>query len=248
MRTLVSYDDITLPYSSELASRQGQSEIPQSRPAKKRKWTKKSREKTHNEDSPSLRTLTKDETTDRELTHEEVWDDSALIDAWDAATEEYEALNGPDKGWKTEPIHKSTLWYNTPKVDKNSSYDAVPAPFVPEPTDDGEDSRPTFFLPHDPTSTIPIPKLKTFVPGLESTMQFLDPPGSIFSQDQAFTRAMSATYWSGYWTAVYHCQRQHNTTSRQKREHEELSDNDVNDEEDEDVDKEDLDDCVTAQR
>jgi hypothetical protein len=26
----------------------------------------------------------------RELTHDEIWDDSALIDAWDAATEEYE--------------------------------------------------------------------------------------------------------------------------------------------------------------
>jgi hypothetical protein len=27
----------------------------------------------------------------RELTHEEIWDDSALVDAWDAAMEEYEA-------------------------------------------------------------------------------------------------------------------------------------------------------------
>jgi hypothetical protein len=26
----------------------------------------------------------------RELTYEEIWDDSALIDAWNAATEEYE--------------------------------------------------------------------------------------------------------------------------------------------------------------
>ena len=25
----------------------------------------------------------------RELTHDEIWDDSALIDAWNAATEEY---------------------------------------------------------------------------------------------------------------------------------------------------------------
>ena len=29
----------------------------------------------------------------RELTYEEIWDDSALIDAWNAATEEYEACN-----------------------------------------------------------------------------------------------------------------------------------------------------------
>ena len=29
----------------------------------------------------------------RELTYEEIWDDSALIDAWNAATEEYEVCN-----------------------------------------------------------------------------------------------------------------------------------------------------------
>jgi hypothetical protein len=31
-----------------------------------------------------------EEEESRELTHEEIWDDSALIEAWDAATEEYE--------------------------------------------------------------------------------------------------------------------------------------------------------------
>ena len=45
----------------------------------------------------------------RELTHEEIWDDSALVDAWNAAMEEYETYNGPDKGWKKEPVHKSPL-------------------------------------------------------------------------------------------------------------------------------------------
>ena len=46
----------------------------------------------------------------RELTHEEIWDDSALVNAWEAATEEYEAYHGPDKGWKKEPVNKSPLW------------------------------------------------------------------------------------------------------------------------------------------
>jgi hypothetical protein len=32
----------------------------------------------------------------RELTHEEIWDDSALVDAWDAAQEEYHASVLPD--------------------------------------------------------------------------------------------------------------------------------------------------------
>ena len=31
-----------------------------------------------------------EEEESRELTHEEVWDDSALIDAWNSATAEYE--------------------------------------------------------------------------------------------------------------------------------------------------------------
>ncbi|KAH6917715.1 hypothetical protein BKA70DRAFT_1395395 [Coprinopsis sp. MPI-PUGE-AT-0042] len=33
----------------------------------------------------------------RQLTHEEIWDDSALISAGNAATEEYEAYHGTDK-------------------------------------------------------------------------------------------------------------------------------------------------------
>ena len=45
----------------------------------------------------------------RELTHEEIWDDSTLVNAWEAATEEYEAYHGPDKGWKKEPVNKSPL-------------------------------------------------------------------------------------------------------------------------------------------
>jgi len=53
----------------------------------------------------------------RELAYEEIWDDSALIEAWDAAAEEYEALNGPDKKWKSEPVNKSALYvFSSPHV------------------------------------------------------------------------------------------------------------------------------------
>ena len=45
----------------------------------------------------------------RELTYEEIWDDSTLVHAWEAATEEYEAFHGADKGWKKEPVNKSPL-------------------------------------------------------------------------------------------------------------------------------------------
>lgn len=34
-----------------------------------------------------------EEEESRELTHEEIWDDSALVSDWEAATEEYEWIN-----------------------------------------------------------------------------------------------------------------------------------------------------------
>lgn len=36
------------------------------------------------------------------------------------------------------------------------------------------------------------------------TAYALPEPGAIVSQDEAVSRALSAMYWSGYWTAVYH--------------------------------------------
>lgn len=40
----------------------------------------------HDEDGE----IEEEEEESRELTHEEIWDDSALIDAWNSATAEYE--------------------------------------------------------------------------------------------------------------------------------------------------------------
>jgi len=44
----------------------------------------------------------------RELTHDEIWDDSALIDAWNSATAEYEAFHGKSQDWKSDskPVKK----------------------------------------------------------------------------------------------------------------------------------------------
>jgi hypothetical protein len=60
----------------------------------------------------------------RELTHEEIWDDSALIEAWDSAMDEYrvrqisvhvwssthnpQGFHGSENKWKTDPIPKSS--------------------------------------------------------------------------------------------------------------------------------------------
>lgn len=85
-RPLVSYDDITLPYH------------PAKPPPKKRKRYHQKSEADPNDCEES-----------RELTHEEIWDDSALVNAWDAATEEYEAYHGSDKTWKSETVNKAPL-------------------------------------------------------------------------------------------------------------------------------------------
>jgi hypothetical protein len=50
-----------------------------------------------------------DEEESRELTHEEIWDDSALVYAWESAMEEYQSYHGGEDAWKKEPVKKSPL-------------------------------------------------------------------------------------------------------------------------------------------
>ncbi|KAI0321906.1 hypothetical protein OF83DRAFT_1097073 [Amylostereum chailletii] len=153
----------------------------------------------------------------RMLTHEEIWDDSALVDAWESAQAEYEAFHGKGKSWKDEPVKKSPLWYNVPpkppkgaatttttttatstsNVHNSNVHNGAPAT-VPAPGTDAENSQPvnfdTFVPAHDPSlfvSSAPA-ELSTFADGPWPT------------RDEAFSRALGAMYWAGYWTAVYH--------------------------------------------
>ncbi|KIL71114.1 hypothetical protein M378DRAFT_67203 [Amanita muscaria Koide BX008] len=123
----------------------------------------------------------------RELTHEEIWDDSALIEAWNSATEEFEALNGPDKSWKEVPTHRSPLWYNVPPLKKprsgNAEVDSQPIDFD------------TYVPSHNPDLASSLEPLQTITraPSLRGV-----------GRDEAFSHAMNAMYWTGYWTAIYH--------------------------------------------
>lgn len=85
MRTLVSYDDISQPYEHPTRAQAESQDEPS---AKKRKRNTRKRPK--NEQSSSRATQNGDYHTSRDLTHQEIWDDSALVEAWEAATEEYE--------------------------------------------------------------------------------------------------------------------------------------------------------------
>ncbi|KAF8960963.1 hypothetical protein BDZ97DRAFT_1921656 [Flammula alnicola] len=138
-----------------------------------------------------------EEDESRELTHEEIWDDSALVNAWESAMEEYRAYHGPGKDWKKEPVKKSPLWYNIP-IDPSSKAAALQSAEA--------DSQPinfdTFVPTHDASldqSSNPVPTAN-YIPDT--------PTGLMVSQDEAFSRALSAMYWGGYWTAMYHAQRQ----------------------------------------
>ena len=111
MRAVVSYDDLAAPQNN--ASTQLGPPLPSSNsqpPAKKRRTShqkappqKRPSQHVQHWDDPgsnaqaisygdNLAGDMEDEEEDesRELTHEEIWDDSALIEAWNSATAEYE--------------------------------------------------------------------------------------------------------------------------------------------------------------
>ncbi|KAJ7809712.1 hypothetical protein B0H14DRAFT_2865514 [Mycena olivaceomarginata] len=215
-RPLISYDDITLPYQPAPPEPAPRAANAPSGPSqlKKRKWSKDKSNKNNNNKAASVQGPGDDDDGEdadsRYLTQEEIWDDSALINAWDAATEEYEALNGPDKGWKKEPVHRSPLWYNTqPTKPPNKKIKIEAADADAE----GEgDSKPldfdSFVPSHDAALPVPAPSGAPEAAGYAAYGSAPPLPGvGVASQDEAFTRALEAMYWGGYWTAVYHCHR-----------------------------------------
>ncbi|KAG9121317.1 hypothetical protein FRC07_002759 [Ceratobasidium sp. 392] len=162
-------------------------------------------------------------TIDHELTQEELWDDSALIEAWDAAVEEYESLNGPGKTWKQEPVHKSALWYAPPpkpqendeEEEGNEEEEGEEGEVEGEDNllEEGEEAEPdsmpidfdSFVPSHDPTlgnkTTTIAPALGPYVPNALSAAA---PDATTLTRDEIFEKAVSASYWAGYWTAMYH--------------------------------------------
>ena len=77
-------------------------------------------------------------------------------------------------------------------------------PAVAVEEDEEADSQPinfdTFVPTHDTTleimDTLAVPVAADYIPDT--------PAGPMVSRDEAFSRALSAMYWGGYWTAMYH--------------------------------------------
>ncbi|KAI0735889.1 hypothetical protein C8Q76DRAFT_782079 [Earliella scabrosa] len=180
-----------------------------------------------------------EEEESRELTHDEIWDDSALIDAWDSAAAEYEAYHGPGKKWKDEPVKKSPLsWYNVPPATTSKSKGKAKATatsntngtstntamdgIADAQANPAADSTPlnfdTFVPTHDPSLAAAAGSSGQLMtaPAMDGVSGMgTGADAAAVSQDEAFSRAMTAMYWSGYWTAVYHCRR--NETSNPAR-------------------------------
>ncbi|KZW02141.1 hypothetical protein EXIGLDRAFT_760354 [Exidia glandulosa HHB12029] len=188
-RTLVSYSDIADPQPPEpIAAQSTSSAAAQPPPAKRRRKSKGGK----NNNAYAQGDFGPPEQS-RDLAHEEIWDDSALIDAWNAATEEYEVLNGPDKKWKHEPVHKSALWYN-------SLPQAAAAPSGSK----ADDSAPLDFDSYVPTH-VPLPNQKDGAPAMHAPSFSFPPMPSApnVSSDEALQNAYGAWYWAGYWSGVY---------------------------------------------
>ncbi|KAK0504288.1 hypothetical protein EDD18DRAFT_1132788 [Armillaria luteobubalina] len=172
MRPIVSYDDIASAPAARYDSR--------APPAKKRKTNHRNKRKANREEE--------------ELTHDEIWDDSALIDAWDTANEEYAAHHGEDKSWKDECGASEPSILSTNRIR-----------YLP----DGDNSK--THADEEPAST---PLLN-----VDFEQASHDPSlGPSVSQDEAFERAASAMYWAGYWTAVYHHKRRLEEEENEKEE------------------------------
>ena len=74
-----------------------------------------------------------------------------------------------------------------------------------EPLDSVPINFDTYVPTHDPSLISTMPPHPPAVPGPDYSQFYLpSPPGPTVSQDEAFSRALSAMYWGGYWTAVYH--------------------------------------------
>jgi hypothetical protein len=97
------------------------------------------------------------------------------------------------KGFKTNLSENSIVTLPIPKNIRGSN--------------DQEDSTPldfdTFVPSHNPLLDLPLPSHASSTPGPDYVSHSL-PPVPIVDEDEAFTRALGAMYWGGYWTAVYH--------------------------------------------
>lgn len=102
--------------------------------------------------------------------------------------------------WYNIPYSSSKEKAKTPDSTKVTSAEAASQAAAAEEEDSAPLDFDTFVPSYDPS--LPVPSEAPAAP--ESSFFIPAPSTTMVSRDEAFSRALSAMYWGGYWTAVYH--------------------------------------------
>ncbi|KAF8315918.1 hypothetical protein DL93DRAFT_2078669 [Clavulina sp. PMI_390] len=135
------------------------------------------------------------------LSDPNMWDDRSLVDAWDAANEEYERMHGPGKSWKDEPLYKSSVWYAPKSAAPSAETTEDQDEYAAEEVEDAEmDDELGFDETWDgdmaqPTTTTTGPQLPDLTAlGFDATQ---------YSTQEIFQQALNSAWWLGYWSAMH---------------------------------------------
>jgi len=91
---------------------------------------------------------------------------------------------------------------------------SVPAVYDDEAEPDSQPLNFETFVPtHDPSLDIPLDPTGNQIPPPNTNYIPAAGESAVVSQDEAFSRALSAMYWGGYWTAMYHVRRDYRLLS-----------------------------------
>lgn len=139
---------------------------------------------THSTSSPFLDdTVSLDDEEATSLTAEEMWDDTFLIEAWDAAEEEYRTFHAHRTEAHNQAAKQTpSVWHSLPSHGFGSTISTLPPPPPP--------------LPTASTTTPGWTRAQEIVASTPNTI------GGTTSDERTQTLAM-AWYYAGYYTALY---------------------------------------------
>ncbi|KAM3420942.1 hypothetical protein BST61_g4176 [Cercospora zeina] len=141
----------------------------------------------------------------QELTHDELWDDSALVNSWNDALEEYKKYHSlarkgekvdmaQDTDIKAPVLSKAAAYLNTNGTSKPST--AAPINFA---ASSKQSDQSASNQPSSATATATAARPPTAPPGLSSLPQALI--GS--AQNEDLKNIMMSWYYAGYYTGLY---------------------------------------------
>ncbi|KAL8711602.1 MAG: hypothetical protein Q9220_004012 [cf. Caloplaca sp. 1 TL-2023] len=142
----------------------------------------------------------------KHLSHEEIWDDSALLNSWDAALEEYQLYHSIHaRGERVEDVLKEAeasedTTLNDTTINGNPSSDTVNGLPPSEGLEDGE-------LEDDQVEDDPLPNRVNKDEAMKPNLSALT------VQDPDLKNLMMSWYYAGYYTGLYEGRKQSNYDS-----------------------------------